>query len=47
MALSSEAHKPESSLTDNTLTTEQTRSQMSSNTKDLYPDLYLSVVGKL
>ena len=44
MVLSTEAHKPEGSLTDNTLTTGQTRSQMTSDTKDSYPDLYLPVV---
>ena len=44
MVLSTEAQKPESSLTDNTLTTGQTRSQMTSDTKDSYPDLYLPVV---
>ena len=41
MALSTEAQKPESSLTDNT---GQTRSQVMSDTKDSYPDLYLPVV---
>ena len=41
MVLSGEAQKPESSLTDNT---GQTRSQMMSDTKDSYPDLYLPVV---
>ena len=41
MALSTEAQKPESSLMDNT---EQTRSEVMSNTKDSYPDLYLPVV---
>ena len=44
MVLSTEVQKPESSLTDNTLTAGQTRSQMTSDTKDLYPDLYLPVV---
>ena len=44
MVLSVEAQKPESSLADNTLTTGQTRSQMTSDTKDSYPDLYLPVV---
>ena len=44
MVLSTEAQKPESSLTDNTLTTGETRSQMTSDTKDSYPDLYLPVV---
>ena len=41
MALSTEAQKPESSLTDNT---GQTRSEVMSVTKDTYPDLYLLVV---
>ena len=41
MVLSAEAQKPESSLTDNM---GQTRSQMTSDTKDSYPDLYLPVV---
>ena len=41
MVMSTEAQKPESSLTDNT---GQTRSQMTSDTKDSYPDLYLPVV---
>ena len=41
MVLSAEAQKPESSLTDNT---GQTRSQVMSDTKDSYPDLYLPVV---
>ena len=44
MVLSTEVQKPESSLTDNTLTTGQTRSQMTSDTKDSYPDLYLPIV---
>ena len=44
MVLSAEAQKPESSVTDNTMTTGQTRSQMTSDTKDIYPDLYLPVV---
>ena len=44
MVLSSEVQKPESSLMDQTLTTGQTRSQMTSGTKDSYPDLYLPVV---
>ena len=54
MALSSEAQKPEGSLTDNVLTSGQivssskvgefqTRSQTMHNTKDIYPDLYLPV----
>ena len=41
MVLSEEAQEPESSLTDNT---GQTRSQVMSDTKDSYPDLYLPVV---
>ena len=56
MALSTEAQKPESSLTGNTETTGQlvgncqvgetsTRSQMTRDTKDIYPDLYLPVVA--
>ena len=44
MTLSTEAHKPEGVLTDNTLSTGQTRSQMTSDTKHSYPDLYLPVV---
>ena len=44
MVLSTEVQKPGSCLTDNTLTTGQTRSQMTSDTKDSYPDLYLPVV---
>ena len=36
--------KPESSLTDNTLTTGQTRSQMTSDMENSCPDLYLPVV---
>ena len=55
MALSSEAQKPEGSLTDNVLTSEQigssskvgefeTRSQTMHNTKDIYPDLYRPVI---
>ena len=44
MVLSTEVQKPESSVTDNTLTTGQNRSQMTSDTKDSYPDLYLPVV---
>ena len=47
MVLSTEVHKPESSLTDNTLTTGETRSHMTSDTKDSYPDLYLPVVENL
>ena len=41
MALSTEAQKPEISLTDNT---GQTMSEVMSVTKDTYPDLYLPVV---
>ena len=41
MALSKEAQKPESSLTDDT---GQTRSEVMSATKDSYPDLYLPIV---
>ena len=44
MVLSTEVQKPECSVTDNTVTTGQTRSQMTSDTKDIYPDLYLPVV---
>ena len=44
MVLSTEVQKSEGSLTDNTLTTGQTRSQMTSDTKDIYLDLYLPVV---
>ena len=54
MALSSEAQKSEGSLTDNVLTTgqligsskvgeSQTRSQITPDIKDVYPDLYLPV----
>ena len=54
MALSSEAQKPEGSLTNNVLTSGQiigssktgefqTRSQTTHDTKDIYPDLYLPV----
>ena len=54
MALSSEAQKPEGSLTDNVSTTGQligsskvgesrARSQVTHDTKDIYPDLYLPV----
>ena len=54
MALSSEAQRPEGFLTDNVLTPEQivssnnigefkTRSQITHDTKDIYPDLYLPV----
>ena len=54
MALSSEAQKPEGSLTNNVLTSGQiigsskagelqTRSQTTHGTKDIYPDLYLPV----
>ena len=41
MALSTEAQKPESSLTDDT---GQTRPEVMSVTKDTYPNLYLLVV---
>ena len=44
MALSNEVQKPESSLTGNTETTGQTRSQITHDTKEIYPDLYLPVV---
>ena len=44
MVLSTEAQKPESYVTYNTLTTGQTRSQMTSDTKDSYHDPYLPVV---
>ena len=44
MVLSTQVQKSESSLTDNTLTTGQIRSQMTIDTKDIYPDLYLPVV---
>ena len=55
MALSSEAQKPEGSLTNNVLTTgqligsskveeSQARSLITHDTKDIYPDLYLPVV---
>ena len=44
MVLSTEVQKPESPLMDNTLITGQTRSQMTSDTKDSYSDLYLPVV---
>ena len=44
MVLSTQVQKPESSVTDNTMTTEQTRSQMTSDTRDIYPDLYLPLV---
>ena len=54
IALSSEAQRPEGSLTDNVLTPGwivgsskvgefQTRSQTTNDTKDIYPDLYLPV----
>ena len=54
MALSTEAQTPEGSLTDNVLTTgqligsskvgeSQARSQVTYNTKDIYPELYLPV----
>ena len=41
MVLSAEAQRPESSLTDNS---GQIRSQVTNDTKDSYPDLYLPVV---
>ena len=44
MVLSTEVQKPGSSLTDNTVTTGKTRSQMTRDMKDIYPDLYLPVV---
>ena len=44
MVLFTKAQKPEGFLIDNTLTTGHTRSQMTSKTKDQYPDLYLPVV---
>ena len=44
MVLSTEAQKPESSLTDNSVTTGQTKSQMTHDTNDIYPDLYLPFV---
>ena len=55
MALSTEAQKPEGSLTDNIVTTGQltgnnqvgespARTQVTHDTKDIYPDLYLPVV---
>ena len=55
MAFSSEAQKPKGSLTDNVLITGQLigsskvgeswdRSQVTHDTKDIYPDLYLQVV---
>ena len=44
MFMSTEVQKPESSLTDNNLTTGQTRFQMTSGTKDSYSDFYLPVV---
>ena len=54
MALSTEAQRPEGSLTDNIMTTgqlvgnnqvgeSQARTQVTPNTKDTYPDLYLPV----
>ena len=54
MSLSTEAQKPEGSLTNNVLTTgqiigsskvgeSQTKSQIAHDTKDIYPDLYLPV----
>ena len=52
MALSTEAQKPESSLTDNTgqlagnhqVGETSIKSQMTHDTKDIYPNLYLPVV---
>ena len=55
MALSTEAQKPEGSLTDNTVTTGQltgdhqvgessARTQVTYDMKDIYPDLYLPVI---
>ena len=55
MALSTEAQKPEGSLTDDVVTAGQlignnqvgeseARAQVTSNTQDMYPDLYLPVV---
>ena len=55
MALSTEAQKPEGSLTNNFMTAgqltdnnqvgeSQARVQMTPDTKDIYPDLYLPVV---
>ena len=55
MALSTEAQKPEGSLTDNIGTTGQltvrhlvgeslTRTQVTHDMKDIYPDLYLPVI---
>ena len=54
MALSTKAQKPEGSLTDNIVTTgqltgnnqvgeSQARAQLTPDTKDIYPDLYLPV----
>ena len=54
MALSTEAQRPEGSLTDNIMTTgqqigsnqvgeSQARTQVTSDPKDIYPDLYLPV----
>ena len=55
MALSTEAQKPEGSLTDNIVTAgqltgnnqvgeSQAKAQITPDTKDIYPDLYLPVV---
>ena len=55
MALSNEAQKPEDSLTDNIVATGQltgrhqvgessARTQVTRDTKDIYPDLYLPVI---
>ena len=55
MALLTKAQKPEGSLTDNIVTAgqlmgnnqvggSQTRAQVTPDTKDIYPDLYLPVV---
>ena len=55
MALSTEAQKPEGSLTDNVVTTGQltgghqvgqssARTQVTHDMKDIYPDLYLPIV---
>ena len=44
MVLTAETQKPENPLGDNVLTTGQTRSHQTSDTKDSYPDLYLPVV---
>ena len=55
MALSTEAHKPEGSLTDDIVTAgqltgnnqvgeSQAKAQVTSDTKDIYPNLYLPVI---